>query len=170
MNKFEVLGVEPRFTLDAGDLERRYKELSKQLHPDRFATAPAKERLASLQASQRLNDAYRTLRAPTARAAHLLELHGRKLGENDTVDQGFLLEILELREALDQAKRQKDEARLAELGDDIRGRRRTAMTALGAALDERRWDEAKAELVLLRYFDRFLAEHEAGDDDGIIPD
>ncbi|HKA92076.1 MAG TPA: Fe-S protein assembly co-chaperone HscB [Haliangiales bacterium] len=159
MNKFEVLGFEPRFGLDAVELERRYKELSKKLHPDRFATAPAKERIASLAAATALNDAYRTLRAPVARAAHLLEIHGRKLGQNESVDQAFLMEILELREALAEAQAEGDAPRIQALGGDIGGRRAAALTALGEALDAERWDDAKRELVLLRYFDRFLAAH-----------
>jgi len=165
MNKFEVLGFEPRFGLDAVELERRYKELSRKLHPDRFATAPPKERIASLAAATALNDAYRTLRAPVARAAHILELHGRSLGQNEPVDQAFLMEILELREALAEAKVAGDAARMQALGGDIGGRRAAALTALGEALETGRWDDAKRELVLLRYFDRFLAAHEETEDD-----
>ncbi len=165
MNKFEVLGFEPRFGLDAVELERRYKELSKQLHPDRFATAPAKERIASLAAATALNDAYRTLRVPVARAAHLLEIHGRKLGPNEPVDQAFLMEILDMREALAEAKAEGDAARMQALGGDIAGRRAAALAALGGALDAGRWDDAKHELVLLRYFDRFLAAHDDQEDE-----
>ena len=157
---FEVLGFEPRFGLDAAELERRYKDLSKKLHPDRFAGAPASERISSLAAATALNDAYRTLRVPVARAAHLLELKGHKLGQNEPVDQEFLMEILELREALADAKAAGDAARADALGADIGARRAAALATLGEALDDGRWADAKHQLVLLRYFDRFLAAHE----------
>jgi DnaJ-domain-containing protein 1 len=81
------------------------------------------------------------------------------------VDQAFLMEILELREALAEAKVAGDATRMQALGGDIGGRRAAALTALGEALETGRWDDAKRELVLLRYFDRFLAAHEETEDD-----
>ena len=60
---FQVLGVERRFALDREALERRYKELTRVLHPDRFARADARARRASLARSVQLNEAWRTLRS-----------------------------------------------------------------------------------------------------------
>src|SRR5439155_13136426 len=58
---FQVLGVERRFAVDLGALERRYKEMTRVLHPDRFARADARARRASLARSVQLNEAWRTL-------------------------------------------------------------------------------------------------------------
>src|SRR3954454_12120385 len=64
---FAFLGVPRRLNLDTADLERRFRTLSRQFHPDYFYNAPPAERVASLERSSYLNDAYRTLRDPAAR-------------------------------------------------------------------------------------------------------
>jgi len=58
------------------DLEQRYRALSRQFHPDYFYNAPPTERLASLERSSYLNDAFRTLRNPVSRIEHLLAIEG----------------------------------------------------------------------------------------------
>ncbi len=158
-SKFALLGVPQRYDLQAEELERRYRELSLKLHPDRFARAPAGERVAALSKSTALNDAYRTLRSPVGRAEHLLELAGAPLGEGDRVDQGFLVEILELREALAEARAAGDAARVATLGAEVAARREAALARLPGLFAEGKIAEAKAELIALRYFQRFLDEH-----------
>ena len=65
-----------RLNLDAADLEQRFRTLSRQFHPDYFYNATPAERRASLERSSYLNDAYRTLRNPIARAEYLLGLEG----------------------------------------------------------------------------------------------
>jgi molecular chaperone HscB len=73
---FAFLGVPRKLNLDLGDLERRFRALSRQFHPDYFYNATAAERRASLERSSYLNDAYRTLRHPINRIGYLLELEG----------------------------------------------------------------------------------------------
>ena len=65
-----------KLKLDAQDLERRFRALSRQFHPDYFYNATPAERRASLERSSYLNDAYRTLRDPGARVEYLLGLEG----------------------------------------------------------------------------------------------
>ena len=73
---FSFLGVPRRLGLDPQDLERRFRDLSRKFHPDYFYNAPPAERLASLERSSYLNDAYRTLKQPISRIAYLLEIEG----------------------------------------------------------------------------------------------
>jgi molecular chaperone HscB len=159
VSKFAVLGVPETYDLPADELERRFRELSLRLHPDRFARAPAAERVAALTKSTALNDAYRMLKSPVGRAEHLLELAGKPLREGEKVEQTFLLEILELREALAEARAAGDTARLAALGADMMARRDAVMARLPELFAAGKLDEAKAELISLRYFQRFLDEH-----------
>src|SRR5258705_6764972 len=70
---FTFLGLPRKLTLDADALERNFRALSRQFHPDYFYNAPPAERRASLERSSYLNDAYRTLRQPVSRMAYLLE-------------------------------------------------------------------------------------------------
>ena len=39
-NHFELFGIPVRFEVDTGELDRRYRELQREVHPDRFAAAP----------------------------------------------------------------------------------------------------------------------------------
>src|SRR6185436_15088564 len=73
---FTFLGMPRKLNLDMGDLEQRFRALSRQFHPDYFHNAPLAERRASLERSSYLNDAYRTLRHPIARVEYLLKLEG----------------------------------------------------------------------------------------------
>src|SRR3954463_5780394 len=108
-NHFELFGLQPAFTLDTEALERAYREIQSQVHPDRFAHAGDAERRASLQWTTRVNEAYRTLQHPVQRASHILSLHGVDVAfeTNTAMPQAFLIQQLDLREALDNATRSK---------------------------------------------------------------
>jgi molecular chaperone HscB len=73
---FAFLGLPRKLHIDAGDLEQRFRALSRQFHPDYFYNATPAERLASLERSSYLNDAYRTVRQPIARIEYLLKIEG----------------------------------------------------------------------------------------------
>jgi molecular chaperone HscB len=104
-NYFELFGLEPGYDVDAGELAARYRELQRRFHPDRFASAPEAERRASVQMTAQINAAYQTLGDDVARGRYLLGLHGVSTDEEtDTrMDPSFLMEQMELREALDEA-------------------------------------------------------------------
>jgi molecular chaperone HscB len=105
---FTFLGVPRRLGLDSGDLERRFRDLSRKFHPDYFYNAPPAERLASLERSSYLNDAYRTLRNPAARIEHLLAIEGLPPAASDEgavkVPPALLEEVFALNEELDEIR------------------------------------------------------------------
>ncbi len=82
-DRLAVLGLPRRFEVDLGAAETAYKELSRQLHPDRFAKADPRARKAALARTVQLNDAWRTVKDPLRRADYLLELAGFSLGGDD---------------------------------------------------------------------------------------
>jgi molecular chaperone HscB len=169
---FAVLGVERRFDLPARELEARYKELSRKLHPDRFAKADPRARRAALQRTVQLNEAWRALKEPLRRAEYLLELAGVKLASDDggarsrgvAASPALLLEILELREELGEARLASDDAKVARMGEAMRARAEAARERVAAALTgvgadgKARLEDAARELVALRYYQRFLDE------------
>jgi molecular chaperone HscB len=73
---FAFFGLPRTLTIDATDLERRFRELSRKFHPDYYYNASPTERLASLERSSYLNDAYRALKSPATRVEHLLAIEG----------------------------------------------------------------------------------------------
>jgi molecular chaperone HscB len=159
---FAYLGLPRRLNLDAQDLERRFRDLSRQFHPDYFYNAPAAERLASLERSSYLNDAFRTLRNPVSRIEHLLAIEGLAPAKSDgpstgsgqaaaQVPPGLLEEVFELNEQLDEIRE------LRESGADpaqLRQRLNAAKLPIQARRDEHerrvaelseQWDRTAAD-------------------------
>lgn len=167
---FQILGVERRYHLDEGALERRYHEQSRLFHPDRHAQADVRTRTQNALATSQLNQAYRALREPVKRAEHLLELEGIRIADERSghkVSPAFLMEIMELREALAEAKAERDAARVRKLGDEVRARQGAAWAQVDAGFAE--YENGARDglgtiadaLIADRYFRRFLDEVEA---------
>ena len=73
-NHFELFGLPQRFHLDLAQLDQAYRGIQSQVHPDRIARASDTERRVSMQSATQVNEAYRTLKNPLARARYLLSL------------------------------------------------------------------------------------------------
>jgi molecular chaperone HscB len=162
---FGLLGLAPRFDVDPQALERAFFERSKELHPDRFAGAPAAERVVALSRARALNDAYQTLKRPVDRAEYLLAQAGVAIGDNERLDPTFLMEILELREALAEARGAGKLADVAQMQGQMQARRREAVAALPALFAARDFAAVKERLILLRYINRYLEECDAALDE-----
>lgn len=167
---FAVLGLARAFALEAEALERRYRELQRKLHPDRFALKSAEERRASLARATDVNEAYRTLKDPARRAAYLLGLSGVALpaeGSRDArpADPELLMEVMELREALDEAQLDADLAQVERLARGVRARRDETLAEIEKALAATASGEVVVPLLdRLKYFTRFLEEVTAIED------
>ncbi|MBX3161473.1 MAG: Fe-S protein assembly co-chaperone HscB [Deltaproteobacteria bacterium] len=164
---FGLLGLPPRFDVDPATLERAFFERSKEVHADKFATAPAAERVAALSRSRALNDAYQLLRREASRAEYLLARAGVTIGANERVDPSLLMEFLEERERLSEARVAGRLAEVEELQTKMRARRAEAMARVRAdfAAEAPKLDDIKQQLILLRYVDRYLDECDAALDD-----
>ena len=99
---FELFGLPQSFEVDMEQLDSRYRELQRAVHPDRFANASDQERRISMQQATQINEAYQLLKDPLLRGRYLLELDGYQLDDehNTTSDIEFLMEQMELRESL----------------------------------------------------------------------
>jgi len=173
-NYFRVFGIPAQFEVDSAQLEQRYKDMTKVLHPDRFARADAQARRASLERSVQLNEAWQTLKDPVRRAEYLLTLHGIDVGETAgvrkpgqsgehatvPVPQTLLMEVLELREALSEAHAAKDLQATEALIGKVRGRLATVMedVAKGFRASPPELEANATRLVTVRYYRRFLEE------------
>jgi molecular chaperone HscB len=178
---FDVFELPAAYDVDIPGLEKRYRELSLQLHPDRFAQAEARERRLSLEQTTALNEAYRTLKDPTRRALYLLKLHGVDLdNENGSAQHDmpteFLEEVMELREELDEAIAARDLTRAQAMAVDVTARQREALTEAAEALralrntsdDEALVKKASHALGRVRYFTRFLDQVEAFEEEVMV--
>jgi molecular chaperone HscB len=109
---FSFFGLPRRLRIDQQDLERRFRDLSRKFHPDYYYNAPPGERLASLERSSYLNDAYRVLRHPVARVEHLLAIEGIASVKSDEgtakVPPSLLEEVFALNEELDEIREARE--------------------------------------------------------------
>jgi len=110
---YDLFGLEPKLTLSVDDLQRRFYELSRLLHPDRFTRKLEIERQYSLDGSSFLNDGYRTLKDPLKRAQFVLSREGFDIGEQRSKDvpPELLEEVFELNMALEEMRGGDDSAR-----------------------------------------------------------
>lgn len=161
---FTLFGLPRQFVIDERALESRYHELQSAAHPDRHANRPEQERRLSMQWATRINEAYRLLRAPLTRARYLLELEGIDVGaENNTaMPADFLMQQMEWREALDEARDARDVDALDDLGRKLRQARRDAETLLVQQLDTEHDCVAAAATVRRMMFIARLGEDIAG--------
>ena len=148
-NHFELLGLPVAFRVDSAELERRYRELQGQVHPDRFAAGTDAERRVAMQWATRANEAYRTLRDPVDRARYLLNLRGFDTGEetNTSMPADFLMQQMEWREAVADARGAQDESGLERVRGDIGEARRDMLGQLERAIDRDRNYDAGCSLV-----------------------
>jgi len=103
---FALFGLPRAWRIDTARLDQAYHAMQGQVHPDRHAHLPETERRLSMQWATQVNEAYRTLKQPLARARYLLQLAGAQADhENNTVmPPEFLMEQMELREAVAEAR------------------------------------------------------------------
>jgi molecular chaperone HscB len=152
---FSFLGLPRKLTLDLAELETKFRDLSRQLHPDYFYNASPSERLASLERSSYLNDAFRTLRNPASRAEYLLIVEGHPLSrpgaDAPKPPAGMLAEVFALNEELDEIR----EARQAgEPGEALRAR----LDVARQPIDARRMQHERAVAALSERIDGLAAD------------
>jgi molecular chaperone HscB len=109
----DFFGLDRKLNVDDADLQKRFYELSRQWHPDRFSRKSAEEQAQALEATSILNDGYRTLRNPVGRAEYLLKEEGFPIGEQRSKDvpPELLEEVFELNTMLEELKQGDDTGR-----------------------------------------------------------
>lgn len=134
---FELFGLPRSFDVDMEQLDSRYRELQRTVHPDRFANASDQERRISMQRATQINEGYQVLKDPLRRGHYLLEQCGYRFadGQHTNNDVEFLIEQMELRESLDEVRQADD-----------------AFTALGKVMDRIETDNERLTSVLRRQF------------------
>jgi len=159
-NHFQIFGVPAQFDVDLAALEERYRELQREVHPDRFAGATQAEQRVSMQLATRVNEAYQTLKSPLRRAAYLLGLAGvdPQLETNTAMPTEFLAEQLERREGLAAAAAAGDWQRLIALSSDLRIDEDSLLKRIERQLEARDWSEAAGTLRQLKFLEKFGEE------------
>jgi molecular chaperone HscB len=159
---FELLGVPVLFALDERELEKRHRDLSRTLHPDRYIGRPSSERREALSRAISVNEAFRKLRDPLSRAEALLKHLGREVSElnQPKPDPALLMRVLEQREELSAARQARDRHRVESLAARAASEAEETTERMADAFSE---DPVPIDDVLkllgeLRYLQRFKEE------------
>jgi molecular chaperone HscB len=161
-NDFVLFGLPERFALDRADLDARWRKLQASAHPDKFAAEGAAAQRVAMQWSVRINEAYRRLREPLARAAYLCELRGAPVDahSNTAMPAAFLAQQMHWREALDDAA--DDAGALAALEAEVCSAEQRLHDDVARLLDEAGDAPAAAQqvraLMFVQKFRRDLAD------------
>ena len=160
-NYFEMFGLVPRFNIDLNSLERTFRQLQSEAHPDKHASNTQTEQRIALQQSTLINDGYQTLRNPTSRAQFLINLSG-KTEAAQALSNAFLIAQMEWREAIEEATACSDLIVLEALAKRLKHKVAIQVNELAVAIDER-GDFASAELRVneLRFYEKL--RHEIGE-------
>ncbi|MBV8665328.1 MAG: Fe-S protein assembly co-chaperone HscB [Burkholderiaceae bacterium] len=159
-NHFELFRLPQQFAIDAGALERAYREVQTQVHPDKFAAAGEAEKRVAMQWATRANEAYQTLKSPLKRASYLCELNGVDLQveSNTAMPPAFLMQQMEWRETLEDAKAARDLVALEGLEAELRAARKEEVEQIGALLDAGNFAQAAQAVRQLMFLEKVATE------------
>lgn len=154
---FTLFGLQAQYQLDSTLLDQRFHALQMQVHPDKFSHLPEAERRVSMQWATRVNEAYQTLTDPIRRARYLLSLHGVETEEetNTAMPPAFLMEQMEWREAIEEARDMCDMAALEGLESRLQQEMHTLQEQLAVKIDaERDYASAAAVVRKLKFLEK----------------
>ena len=156
-NHFELFHLPARFTIDAAALDAAYRDVQGQVHPDRFVNASDSEKRVAMQWATRANEAYQTLKHPQKRAQYLCELNGVDLQteSNTAMPMSFLMQQMEWREALGDAKASKDMDALEALDAEVGSDRKQRTAQVGELLDAGDYEQAAQGVRALMFLEKF---------------
>ncbi|UUZ73743.1 Fe-S protein assembly co-chaperone HscB [Polaromonas sp. P1(28)-8] len=158
---FELFGVPVQFAQDRAVLDARWKELQREAHPDKFAVQGAAAQRVAMQWSVRINEAYQRLRDPLKRASYLCELHGAPIQaeKNTAMPHDFLVQQMQLREALDEAQTVED---LEDIASESLLTAEKQLSKIERALDiNKDFATAAQQVRSLMFIERFASEVDA---------
>ena len=160
-NFFELFGVPVAYEVNLEQVQHRYLDLQKTVHPDKFANASDQEKRISMQQTSRINEAYNALRHPVDRAIYLLSLKGIDLNlENETtMDATFLMAQMEMREELSNIRCKDDPlAELDNFSRQIKNDMTVMMESYSAAYEAGYLDDAKEWIRKMQFMQKAKKE------------
>ena len=160
-NFFELFGLPVSYDVDLNQVQHHYMELQKQVHPDKFANASDQEKRLSMQQTSWINEAQATLKDPVLRATYLLKLKGVDINlENETtMDAGFLMQQLEMRERLENISSEPDPLdALDALAKEIRVSIDEMMQGFAQSYEADQLDESREWVRKLQFMQKAIKE------------
>ncbi|HKG05470.1 MAG TPA: Fe-S protein assembly co-chaperone HscB [Pedobacter sp.] len=160
---FAFYGLPVSFNPDQGLIKRKFYEFSKKYHPDFYINESEGKQAEVLELSTVNNKAYQVLSDPQKRLHYILEFRGILTeGENYVLPQSFLMEMMEVNEALMDMQFDPDAERLAALKKEVAAIEQgisneiAALTASFEQENETRQSELLAAVKDLYYRNKYL--------------
>ena len=120
MNYFELFDIPVQLKVDKQALYKKFIALSKQHHPDYFATQQAEAQSRALEISASLNKAWKTFQNPDETIKYVLQSKGLlEEEEKYQLPPDFLLEMMDVNEQLMDAKMDGDMEKIMHLSSAI---------------------------------------------------
>jgi molecular chaperone HscB len=159
-NHFDLFQLPAAFGVDLAALDAAYRDVQGQVHPDRFVNATDAEKRVAMQWATRANEAYQTLKNPQKRAQYLCELNGVDLRteSNTAMPMAFLMQQMEWRDALGEARADGDIDALEKLSAEVSVERKSRTAQIGQQLDARDYEHAAQGVRALMFLDKFSDE------------
>ncbi|GMN39600.1 hypothetical protein TIFTF001_008825 [Ficus carica] len=153
---FQIFGLEKKYNVEDDNLQGKYKEWQMKLHPDLVHSKSEKEREYAAEQSARVIDAYHTLSKPLSRAIYIMKLEGVNINEEETIsDLEFLSEILEIREAVEEAS---DSQALNQIRSEMEEKLKHWSNFFANASQNRNFEDAVKAIRRMTYYERVIEE------------
>jgi len=162
---FKLFGLSEQFALDTSTLATAFRELQAQYHPDRFVNADDQQRRIAVQSTGYINEANEALKSHRLRARYLLTLKGVEFDDEiDTTSDGmFLMQQMEMREALEDAQNASDDPEEAldaveKVAKEVRSLSQSLQNDFETAYDDENLVAAKEAVLKMKFFERLSSE------------
>lgn len=146
---FSFYQLEQKFDIDSAHLKQLFLDKSKAYHPD-FFLGDAEAQNIAVSTTAYNNLAYKTLNSDVSRASYLLELKIQNDDKQVALPQVFLMDMMELNEALDELN---DDNRNA-FEDQIHALKNTTLDAIKSTARSEAWTDLQMEILKWRYLER----------------
>lgn len=151
-NYFSLFELSEIFDIDVKVLEKKYFELQRNFHPDKFTGRSDKEKIAAIHKASEINEGYKVLKNPLSRAEYLLSL----LGISDIKpSQELLMEALEQREELSTAENYEDIKTIENKNNESRN---TILSEISQRFLDGDFKTASQLTIKLKYLEKFAEE------------
>lgn len=159
-NHFELFNLPQQFAVDAEALDSAYRDVQGRVHPDKFVNATDAEKRVAMQWATRANEAYQTLKNPQKRAQYLCELNGVDLQteSNTAMPMAFLMQQMEWREELGDARAAKDSDALEALDKQLRSERKARLAEIEQQIDAGDYAQAAQGVRALMFLEKMKQE------------
>ncbi len=153
-NYFQLFDIEQSVLIDYSELEKKYLELQKEFHPDKYANATDQEKRLSLQITSYINEAYNTLKDDYLKSLYLLKITGYEIGDqNSTIsDPEFLMHQMELREESEKIANHENSKEFEKFSTKVNDLKVNCIQKFNENFEKKMYDSAASKIKEMKFY------------------